>query len=239
MKPIPFTPNPHARASALGLLLIVEAVLSLAPVIILGQAIGWPASLSKPAAQQLASIAAVPDAVALGYGLYLLYSVLIAPVMIGLAARAFGSLAHPVAAAVAAFATLSVLARTIGITRWLTVMPVLSLAHSAADAASQAQIEIVFRALNAYGGGIGEIIGVGLMMAIAMLTLSIGALRIGSMPKWLSLSGVLIAVLLALLVLPALRIAVTIPVAIPVTALTAWMLAAAVWCLRKPSLATP
>ena len=48
-----------------------------------------------------------PDAVALGYGLYLLYSVLVAPVMIVLAARVFGGLQLPAAAAVAAFAAMS------------------------------------------------------------------------------------------------------------------------------------
>ncbi|MEO7852664.1 MAG: hypothetical protein ABIR94_10500 [Rubrivivax sp.] len=67
-------------------------LLSLAPVVVLGAAIGWPESLGKPAAEQLAAIAAKPDAVALGYGIYLLYSVLIAPLMIALAARLAGGL---------------------------------------------------------------------------------------------------------------------------------------------------
>ena len=51
--------------------------------------------------------------VALGYGVYLLYSILVAPVMIGLAAKVFGGLQRPVAATVAAFGALSALARAI------------------------------------------------------------------------------------------------------------------------------
>lgn len=214
-------------------MLVAEALLSFAPLMILGQAIGWPASLGKPDAQQLAGIANAPDAVALGYGVYLLYSVLIAPIMIWLAARTFGSLAHPVAASVAAFAAISALARSIGIARWLTVMPALAVSHAAAEAVDKAQLELVFRAINSYGGGIGEITGVSLMMALALGTLCVAALRVGCMPKWLAISGVLSAVLLAGLLLPSLRIPLHIPIAIPVTALSAWMLGAAVWCFKK------
>lgn len=68
------------------MLFIVTAVLSLLPMVVLGPAIGWPASLGKPAAEQLAAIARAPRAVAIGYGIYLLYSVLVLPVMV-LAAR--------------------------------------------------------------------------------------------------------------------------------------------------------
>ena len=67
---------------------------------------------------------------ALGYGLYPLYSILIAPLMIGLAARVFGGLHSPLAMTVAAFGALSVLARSIGIVRWLTVMPVVAASHA-------------------------------------------------------------------------------------------------------------
>ena len=77
------------RRTGLGLLLFAEALLAFAPVAILGAAIGWPASLRLPAAEQLAAIAAQPEAVALGYAVYLLYSILVAPVMIGLASRNF------------------------------------------------------------------------------------------------------------------------------------------------------
>ncbi len=70
----------RSASRGLGLLLIADALLSFAPVAILGAAIGWPASLDEPAAEQLAAIAAAPGGVAFGYGVYLLYSILVAPV---------------------------------------------------------------------------------------------------------------------------------------------------------------
>ena len=211
---------------ALGLLLIAEALLSFAPLLVLGGAIGWPASLGRPAAEQLAAIAAAPDAVALGYGLYLLYSVLVAPLMIWLAARVFGGLALPLAATVAAFAALSTLARAIGILRWLTVMPLLASAHAGADPASRQQIELVFSAVTSYGGGIGELLGVSLFMALSLGLLCVGGWRRGTLPAWLASSGALSALLLAAMPLG-------MPVAAAVTGLTLWMAAAGVWCLRR------
>lgn len=222
--------SPHNRA--LGALLIVDALLAFAPVAILAPAIGWPASLGKPAAEQLAAIGAAPGAVMAGYGLYLLYSLLVAPVMIGLAARLQGGLSSPLGLTVAAFATLSALARAIGILRWLTVMPALATAHAAADPAARAQIELVFQAITAYGGGIGEVLGVSLLMALAVATLCVGALLRGGLPRWLAGLGLLCALALAGLSLPVFGGPALVPVAAAVSLLSLWMLAAGVHMLR-------
>lgn len=227
--------TPAARPHrALGALLIAEALLSFAPVVVLGAAIGWPASLDRPAAEQLAAIAAAPGAVALGYGLYLLYSMLVAPVMIGLAARSLGGLGSPLAATVAALAALSALARSIGILRWLTVMPLLASAQATGDAQTQRQVALVFDALHAYGGGIGELLGVSLFMALSLGLLSLGAWRLRSMPGWLAGLGAASALMLATLAAPAFGAPEFMPVAAAVSALSLWMLAAGVWCLRNP-----
>lgn len=220
------------RSPGLGLLLIADALLSFAPVAILGAAIGWPASLDKPAAEQLAAIAAAPGAVALGYAVYLLYSILVAPVMIGLAARTFGGLNQPLGATVAAFGALSALARSIGILRWLTVMPALAASHAAADPAARVQIERIFSAITGYGGGIGEVLGVSLFMALALGTLCLGALLRGGLPTWLASLGLLSAVALAALSLPVFGGPALVPVAAAVSLLSLWMLAAGVHCLR-------
>jgi hypothetical protein len=220
----------------LGVLLVADAILSFVPVAILGAAIGWPASLHKPAAEQLAAMAAQPAAVALGYGVYLLYSILVAPVMIGLAARTFGGLNSAVAATVAALGALSALARSIGILRWLTVMPMLAAAHAGAgaDPVLRQQIEWLFRGLTEYGGGIGEVLGVSLLMAASVGTLAVAALVRGGMPRWLAGLGLLSALLLAALALPVLRGPEAVPVAAAVSLLSVWMMAAGVWALRAP-----
>ena len=227
----PTTPNTTTTPShhrALGALLIADALLAFAPLAILAPAIGWPASLGKPAAEQLVAIASAPGAVVAGYGLYLLYSVLVAPLMIGLAARLQGGLSSPLGVTVAAFAALSALARSIGILRWLTVMPALATAHSGADPATRAQIELLFKAVTTYGGGIGEVLGVSLFMALSVGTLSVGALLRGGLPAWLAGLGLLTAAALAGLSLPVFGGPALVPVAAAVSLLSVWMLAAGV-----------
>ena len=208
-----------SRNRALGALLIIDALLSFAPVAILAPAIGWPASLGKPAAEQMAAIAAAPAAVMAGYGLYLLYSLLVAPVMIGLAARLRGGLSSPLGMTVAAL---------------LTVMPALAASHAAADPAARVQIERIFSAITGYGGGIGEVLGVSLFMALALAlgTLCLGALLRGGLPTWLASLGLLSAVALAALSLPVFGGPALVPVAAAVSLLSLWMLAAGVHCLR-------
>jgi hypothetical protein len=229
----PMAAAPAARGSrGLGLLLIADALLSFAPVAILGAAIGWPASLDKPAAEQMAAIAAAPQGVTLGYGVYLLYSILVAPVMIGLAARVGGGLFQPLGATVAAFGALSALARAIGILRWLTVMPLLAGAHAAGDAATRAQIALVFDAVHAYGGGIGELLGVSVFMALSVGLLSAAAWVRRQMPAWLCALGLVAAAMLGALSVPAFGGPEFMPVAAAVIMLSLWMLAAGVWLLR-------
>jgi hypothetical protein len=223
----------RSSGRALGIFLVAEALLSLAPVVVLGAAIGWPDSLGRPAAEQLAAIAAKPDAVALGYGIYLLYSVLIAPLMIALAARLAGGLNSVVGATVAAFGAISALARAIGILRWLTVMPVLASAHAGADPSARAQIELLFNAVTEYGGGIGEILGVALFMALSLGLLCITAWRSRSLPRPLAALGLVSALLLASLALPSLRIDIETPVALAVSVLSLWMLVTGVWMMRR------
>ncbi len=231
-------PEPSAAvtrrtARATGVLLVAVALLAFAPVLVLGSAIGWPASLRLPAAQQLSLLHAHAAAVTTGYGLYLLYSLLVAPAMIGLAALVLGGLQRPLAATVVAFAALSALARAIGILRWLTVMPVLATAHAAADATTRAQIELVFTAVTLYGGGIGEVLGVSLLMAAAVGTLSAGALTAGTLPRPLGALGLLVALLLAALALPAFSLPAAVHVALAVTSLSVWMLACGLWLLWR------
>ncbi len=225
------TPRSTRLSRTAAALLIADGLLSLAPVVILGAAFGWPDSLRFPAATQLQAIAAKPDALAWGYGLYLLYSILIAPTMIVLTARLFGGLQSALAGTVAVLAGLSALARCIGILRWLTVMPALALAYTSAGPGQQPMIETAFTALNQWGGGIGELLGVSLFMALALGILSVGAWAQRRLPVLLCVVGLVTALLLAGLSLPALRIPVEVSVAVAVTLLSVWMWAVAAWLL--------
>jgi Domain of unknown function (DUF4386) len=233
------TTTSAAASRTLGALLVVEALLSFAPIAILGPSIGWPASLGRPVADQMAAIHANAGAVALGYGLYLLYSILIVPVMIALAARSLGGLHRPLAATVAALATMSALARSIGILRWLTVMPALAAAHAAADPTQASDLQLVFRSLNQYGGGVGELLGVSLFMGLALALLCLGAWRSGGLPRPLAASGVVTALMLLALSAPTWGARSTVPVAVAVSALSLWMLAAGVWSLLRPGHRVP
>ena len=232
----PSTVPAPAPAVGAGLLLIAVGAMAFAPLAVLAPSIGWPASLGLPAAEQLALVRAHPGAVTLGYALYLLYSLGVTPAMLLLAHHSLGSLARPAAATAVAFAALSSLARAIGISRWLTTMPVLAAAWAAADAAGKPMIELSFLAVTKFGGGVGELLGVSLFMAVAVGVLSAAAWRQRSLPRSLSALGLLSAGFLAALALPALGLPVDFPVAVAVSTQSVWLIACGVWLLvRKPA----
>lgn len=220
-------------------LLIVTGAMSLAPMPILGPAISWPASLADLPARQLAAIGQAPAAVAAGYGVYLLYSLLVLPAFALAAQRLLGGFSRSLVLLVVAFAALSTLARSVGILRWLTVMPELSRAHAAADAAGRERIELIFSALNRYGGGIGELLGVSLFAAVAVLLLAAGAGWARATPRWLTAWGLFAALALFAVFLPAIGVALDVPIALAVTALSTWMWALGAWMLLSARSARP
>lgn len=223
------TPFSSSRGLRIGLALffIVEALLAFAPVAILGPAIGWPASLRNAATQQLAAISAAPGALILGYGVYLLYSLSIAPVAVVVAWRV-ANLTGPVSALIVVFGALSALTRALGILRWLTVMPALAASHAVADGPSRATIERIFDALNAYGGGIGELLGVALFGGLWLLIAMIAAIVSRRLPVWLTAFGVVAALMQLALFAPAIGMVSPVPVAIAVSAFALWLIAFAV-----------
>ena len=110
-----------------GLLVLFQSILLFLPLIILGNAINWPDSLDYPASQSLPLILNNLDQVRLGYGIYLFYSILW--VLIGtLIARVALDRKEIDTLFVVAIALISVsaLARSIGIIRWLTASPFLA-----------------------------------------------------------------------------------------------------------------
>ncbi len=179
--------SPNWPAAAL---VIVQALSILVPVIVLGAAIDWPASLDDPASIALPRLLDNLATVRFGYLVYLAHSLLFAPAIVLLARR----LARPrtssawVDLAIGA-AFVSALARAIGISRWLVTMKALaddSAAGQAADLTSG-----LFETTNNFGGTIGEALGVSLFGAFAIG--SIAALMIANGHRRLGLVGVAVA----------------------------------------------
>lgn len=132
-------------------------------LVMLGSAIGWPGILREPAARVLTTIHAQAFATAVGYSLYLAASV----ALIGLAlllGRVFksGTDAPLWVDLVTVLGIAAGVLQTLGIVRWLTVMPGLAATYSAAGTptALLPTIELLYSGLNAYAGGVGEMLGV-------------------------------------------------------------------------------
>ncbi|MCX7376367.1 MAG: DUF4386 family protein [Alphaproteobacteria bacterium] len=179
--------------TALAALLALQPALFAVPMVVLGQAIGWPGSLRLPAAEILPLIHAHPGAVQLGYTAYLLVSLaLVSLALVPLAFALRGWMAakgqggwH--ADALAFLGAAAGILKMLGIVRWLSAMPVLAAQHASADAAGRAMLEASFTALNAYAGAVGELLGVQLTSGLWLLGLGTILLRAGH--RWLGAWG--------------------------------------------------
>ena len=135
---------------------------------------------------------------------------------------------------IVAFAALSALARSIGILRWLTAMPVMAQQHAAADPAGRQVLETIFTTITTYGGGIGELLGVSLFMALSLGLAMVAAWTGKTLPRWLAAFGMASALLLFALFLPTIGISIQVPIAVAATALAVWMMVAGIVLFFKP-----
>ena len=165
---------------ALAVLLVLQPALFAVPMVVLGQAIGWPGSLRLPAAEILPLIQAHPGAVQLGYTAYLLVSLALVPLAFALrgwmAAKGQGGWQ---ADALAFLGAAAGILKMLGIVRWLSAMPILAAQHATADAAGRAMLEAAFTALNAYAGAVGELLGVQLASGLWLAGIGLALLRAG------------------------------------------------------------
>ena len=228
--------DPIAIRRHAAIFLIIEFLLIFAPLIILGAAINWPASLDEPASVNLPLILDQYAAMMTGYSIYLVYSLLFWP-MAYLTGRAIvisdtGSTLFRVATG---FAALSALARALGIVRWLFAMPVLAhfYTNSAATENVKENISMLYEMLNAYAGGIGELLGVSLFASIWLVLISILLLRSSHWPNWLGYFGLIVAASLLLNLLEMIGIDMGAMITISETLQHFWMLATAIVFLRK------
>lgn len=208
-----------------GGVLLLQGFSIFAPLAVLGGAIQWPDSLDYPPARMLPLLLEQIDAVRLGYGLYLGYSLLFlvtGVLTVRLAARPgpLGILGLVALGAAAA----SALARAIGIIRWLTGSAALAEAYSAPGLSADARtaIEATQGAINSWGGAIGEALGVA---GFAAISASLLILRDRQFPAWTGLAGLAAGALVALPGLELFGIAPPVSIALSTTGIQFWFIA--------------
>ena len=187
-------PTSSSQGALIGLSLL-QTGLFLVPLIVLGQAIGWPASLRLPASEVLPLIAREAVAVQIGYWAYLLTSLAFVPLAIAMRsfAHANGVKGVMVDTAVALGAAAGIL-KTLGIVRWLAAMPALAdLYGSTRDPMIKAAIEVSYTALNGYAGAVGELLGVQLTSGIWLVLTGIILAKLGM--RWMGSAAFIIGTL--------------------------------------------
>lgn len=216
--------------------LIVEALILILPLVILGRSINWPASLNEPASINLPLILEQYSSMMFGYSIYLIYSLLFWPVAY-LTGKVIvnRSYQNPLFQIANGFAILSVLARTLGIVRWLFTMPVLAEVYTAPNTtiAIKDNLNLIYEMLNSYAGGIGEILGVSLFAATWLILISIIILRKKDYPAWLGYFGLATALLLTTNLLSIIGIDTGSMTTISVVLLQFWMLSTAILFIRN------
>jgi hypothetical protein len=230
--------NSPTLARTAGVLLVFEALLLFVPVIILGGAINWPASLNEPPSVVLPLIAQQADAVRIGYLIYLAYSILFWPLAL-LTARVVvdGETLSPMLRIAAGFGIASAVARTLGIIRWLVAMPGLAVIYNDPNAteAARTAAEVAYRALNDYGGSVGELLGVSLFAALWLALLGAASLRNGALPRWLSIFGLFTALALATNLVELFGINLGALITVTTALVQLWFLAAGIVLLARRS----
>lgn len=186
-------PRNSARRTA-AILLIGQFVAMWTAFFILMPAINWPASLDLPPQEILPLIRDQSSAVFTGYLSYLIHALLLIPIA-ALMPKALG-LGEVAGRTAFLLGGLAGFAKALGITRWIFLMPGLAIAYTTpgVDNATQTAIGVVYEAFNAYAGGVGEILGVGLFAGLWTLVLSSALIASGS--RILGGAGALAALLL-------------------------------------------
>lgn len=191
--------NTSRNLFIVGGLVIAEAALLFVPLAILGAAISWPDSLDFAPSEALPLIFEQVGQVQLGYGIYLIYSLAWALIGPAIAWVALGrdKQVGPLFVTAVGLICASALARTIGIIRWLTASIILAESYGTATPETQQTIDLIQSAVNAWGGAVGEILGVSLFTVGWLVVVSLIILRSDGLPKILGWAGLIVAPILA------------------------------------------
>jgi len=229
------TATAMTATAMIGVLSLVQGLLILIPTIVLGQAIGWPGSLGDPAPVALPRLLEHASAVRLGYGAYLLLSMLFVVTITILARLSRGQTMASLMPFIVSFAMASTMFRTIGIIRWLIPMPQLATSWASATTDQERYaISVAFDMLNAYGGTIGEVLGVSLFAAIALVLLCFAAFKDRLFPTWLVGFGMIAT--LALIATTSEIVGIdpgAIVAVLSTTLIQFWFMAVGVWLLIR------
>lgn len=219
-----------------GWVLIVESLLIFVPVFILGNAINWPQSLSDPADKMLPLLVQNTAAVRFGYLAYLAYSVLFYVVALltirVLSNEGSDSIWLRIAAG---FGIASMIARCLGIIRWLVAIPALATLYTnpAASPQTREAIAVVYRALNDYAGTVGEVLGVSLFAALWLAIVSLTILKTRILPHWVGFLGLVSATLLSFQLVELFGIDLGAFISVSVSVLQLWFFVMGIVLLRS------
>jgi Domain of unknown function (DUF4386) len=166
---------------SVSLLALLQVGLFMVPLLVLGQAIGWPASLRLPPEEALPLVAANLNAVLIGYWAYLLVSVALIPLAFAVRHWLAADRADYWLDAATFMGAAAGVLKTLGIVRWLSAMPTLAAAYvdPLTDPARKAMIEVSYLTLNGYAGAVGELLGVQLMSGLWIAAIAVLLVRRG------------------------------------------------------------
>ena len=187
-----------------GLLLITYAALNLVAFPVLAAAFGWPGILREPASAVLPAYAAQQSAINAGYYLFLVSSVLLIPIALGMR-RILDPGDRTALGIYASFGVLTGVFQVLGWVRWPFTIPRLVELYTdpSSSAATRAAVEVAYESANWYAGvAVGEHLGF-LFQAVFTVALGIFVLRLPAsralrLPRWLGWLGVVSGALFAL-----------------------------------------
>lgn len=183
-----------------GLAFIFEQLVFLIAFYILGSSINWPASLDLSAEKAFPLITANQTAVFTGYYFYLGSSILLIVAALLVKSALFeknNALLNALLSIATGFGVVSGAMKMLGIVRWLFAMPMLAEKYlDPTSSASVKQMAILnYDLLNAYAGKIGEHIGVQLLTALFIATLSLAIMQSNRISSWFGRIGLVVAVI--------------------------------------------
>jgi hypothetical protein len=215
-------------------LLIAQFVAMWGAFFVLAPSINWPASLDLAPAEIFPLIRSNATAVMIGYSSYLIHALLLIPIA-ALLPSALG-MQEVSGRTSLLFGGLAGFAKALGITRWIFLMPGLATAYLAPEASdiTRQVIGEIYKAFNAYLGGLGEILGVGLFAGVWTVFLSTHLLRSGY--RKLGIAGMVAAALLFSTLLSVIGIESPVMLTLSGIFWQLWTFSLAVTLLRRPAL---